>query len=53
MIIMCNQRVVYKYDYKDHFCHQFNDFKPRIKFPNLDTASFMYKTIQGIGKKNL
>ena len=38
--------MVLKYDYKDHLCQKFNDFKPRIKFTSLDTASSMYKILE-------
>ena len=38
--------MVLKYDYKDHPCQKFNDFKPIIKFTSLDTASSMYKILE-------
>ncbi|KAL5248156.1 hypothetical protein ACHWQZ_G017364 [Mnemiopsis leidyi] len=45
-IIICNNVMVMKYDYKNHPCHDFDDFGPKIKFPSQDTASSMYKILQ-------
>lgn len=56
IIIICNNVMVLKYDYKNHPCHQFDDLGPKIKFPSQDTASSMYKILQtttDIGKTKL